>query len=84
MILLKFKIKAKAGAVADIRIVSAMANHFEAMVEIPLKTTDGKLTVTAEKAGLALDTQSLLIGGGIGLAAVLLLVVLVARARKKS
>ena len=46
---LHFKINAADGETIPIKIVSASANHFDALVEIPLKTQDGQLKVTTQK-----------------------------------
>lgn len=49
---LHFKIKAADGKTVPIKIVSARANHFDALVEIPLETEDGQLKVMSQKKPL--------------------------------
>jgi hypothetical protein len=46
---LHFKINAADGETIPIKIVSASANHFDALVEIPLTTEDGQLKVVTDK-----------------------------------
>jgi hypothetical protein len=61
---LHFKIKAADGQTVPIKIVSARANHFDALVEIPLKTEDGQLKVTAHKELLSPMLIQVFIGVG--------------------
>jgi len=83
---LTFKVLAPEGQTVPIEITSAMANHCEAMVEIPLELKGGQLRIVTSEGGLsALSPEMLkiLLGAGGGIA-VILIIVVATRGRKKS
>lgn len=81
-----FKVLAPEGQAVQLDIPSATANHFEAMVEIPLELKGGQLRiVTAESSLPVMPPQmvNILLGVGVGIV-VILIIALIARSKKKS
>ena len=85
VVALSFQVNAASGTRVPLKIVSATANHHEAMVEIPLEVRNGELEVTAPaKSILPSQFQLILIGTGVGVVVLLLLVWLAMRGKKHS
>jgi hypothetical protein len=89
VIALHFKVKAAVGTKVPIKIVSAQANHYEALVEIPVKLEDGEVEVIEASAsessgeGLSPGMLKIVIGAAAGVVVIIILIVLVSRGKNK-